>query len=267
MINLNFDKKYNMIIKLLPIARLKKHIFEISLTLLLCMIPLLASAQMFSVDNSDRDRSIPDIGIYAGIEPINFEYQGDNNQGADQYSFEGSLLRFLVEGRGLSLYVGAGGSATGLEDATYFDAGIKLGYGFTVYRTPKFNLKLPVQIHSTITRVNNDEVVIPGVPEFDQGTLEIAGGLDISAELARQFRFSANVVPSYGLSFSTRQRNASGDILGLEGEARLFFDQLFGSAGLSLGYDYNFREYDISGNDQLLDYNATAHSFLIGVTF
>ncbi len=235
--------------------------------LLLWAWPALAAAQMFSIDDSPGSGSVPDIAVYAGIEPTSSEYQGSGDAGpaAGIYEFNGPVVRFAIEGRGLNAYLGTGGSTTGLDDVSYFDAGVKLGYGLPLYRTENLGLQIPVQLHSAYTRSSNNEISLPGVPEFQQGTFEIAGGAELHARPASQFRIGASILPSYGFSFSTRERDAGGSIFGVEGEARLYFDRLFESAGLSIGYNYNYRDYDIDG--ELLDYKATGHSFLVGITF
>jgi hypothetical protein len=236
--------------------------------MLLCAWPGLASAQMFSIDNnSTPNGSIPGVAVYVGIEPTNFEYQGSGAEETERglYGFNGPIARFSIEGRGINAYLGTGGSITGLDDISYFDAGVKIGYGLSVYRAEDISVHIPFQLHSAYTRSSNNDVAIPGVPEFQQGTFEIAGGAELNARLAPQFRIGANILPSYGFSFSTRERDAGGRIFGVEGEARLYFDRLFGSAGLSVGYNYNLRDYDIEG--ELLDYKATGHSFLVGITF
>lgn len=224
-------------------------------------------AQMFSVDDAPRDGSIPDMAVYAGLEAIDFQYQGASTlQGAAGiYEFSGAIVRLAAEARGLTFYLGTGGKATGLDDVSYFDAGIQAGYGFALHRGENLLLVLPVQLHSGLTRVSNNEMVTPGVPEFQQGALELAGGLELNARPAPRFRITGSVLPSYGFSFSTRERDAGGSIFGLEGKARLFFDHLFGAAGLSVGYSYDLRDYDIDG--EFLDYKASGHNVLIGITF
>ena len=72
-------------------------------------------------------------------------------------------------------------------------------------------------------------------------------------------------IPDFGYTYSVRQNNGGGTVFGVKGNLRLYYDHLFGAAGLSLGYHYNFRRYNVNG--QALDYNAIENSFLIGVTF
>lgn len=230
-------------------------------------LPQMAHAQMFSVDDDSPEAfDRPPVAIFAGLEPIEFDYKGEvGTSGAETYEFSGNLLRFRLESFGVNIYLGFGGSTTGLGEASYFDAGIRYGYGLSLYKSRAFSLQLPIVLHSSFTSVSNDDVVIVDVPQFQQGTLELASGLDVDVRLAPQFRLAIQAIPSYGFSFSTREQDASGSIAALKGEGRLYFDRLFGSAGLSLGYDYNFRRFDIEGNP--LDYDASAHSILIGITF
>lgn len=226
-----------------------------------------AYAQMFSVDDDAPgafDR--PSVAIFAGLEPIEFSYEGeDGTRGAGAYEFSGNLLRFRLESFGANIYLGFGGGATGLDEDAYFDAGIRYGYGLSLYRSQDFSLQLPLVLHSSFTSVSNDDVIVVDMPQFQQGTFEVGGGLSINAQIAPRFRLGIQAIPSYGFSFSTREQDASGSVAAMKGEGRLYFNRLFGNAGLSLGYDYNYRRFDIEGNP--LDYSASAHSILIGITF
>lgn len=244
----------------------KKFLLPSILFALLVISPALAHAQMFSVDDTDdAGPSIaPGIGIYVGWEPIDFSYQGDDNVPTANYLvFSGSLLRFKLETSALTFYLGTG--VAGLDDASYFDAGIRAGYGLELYHKKGFTLQLPLQLHTSYTSVSNDRIASRTVPDFQQGTLEIATGLQLYLRASSQIRFRLTALPSYGFSFSTGERNAGGSIAALEGQFRVFFDQLFGTTGLSIGYDYGYRKYDLK--EERLDYNAITHSFLIGVTF
>lgn len=226
----------------------------------------MAYGQMFSVDDSPGRFDYPNAAVYAGYESMDFNHQGDENSFAqDLFNFQGTVLRFRFEGAGTNVYLGLGGGATGLDDASYFDAGIRYGYGFGLYRSQNVSLLLPIVLHSSFTSVGNDDRVVLNAPQFEQGTFEFGGGLGLNARLAPRFRLALKVIPSYGFSFSTRERDASGSVGAIKGESRFYFDRLFGEAGLSLGYDYNTRQFDIEG--QALDYHAAAHSILIGITF
>lgn len=242
-----------------------KHQF-LAIAILWTVFPLLTTAQMFSVDDSPDRFGIPSAAVFIGFEPIDFNYEGSTVvPGAGAYEFSGNLIRLQFETPGINAYLGTAGQATGLDDFSYFDAGIRVGHGLTVFRNQNVLVQIPLQLHSSITSVNNNELAVNPAPDFDQGTFEFGGGLDFNARLAPQFRIGANVIPSYGFSFSTREGNAGGSVTTVKGQGRLYFDQLFGNTGLSLGYNYNFREFDIDA--EVLNYNASSHSILIGITF
>ncbi len=224
---------------------------------------------MFSQDNRGTGASgIPGYAIYGGIESINFEYQGSTTlpfEGAGAFSFDGNVFRLMVDGPGLTFELATGGDFTGLNDRSYFDGGIRAGYDVPIFQAGPAIATIPLQLQTTYTRVSNDDIILARATEFQQGTFGVGAGLALYARLGSQFRLRANIIPSYGYSFSFRERNADGTLFGLVGGGRLYFDRLFGTAGLSLGYDYDLRDYDI--NEELLDYKSTAHRFLIGITF
>jgi hypothetical protein len=249
-----------------PHPNFKNGLFFIT-AILIMVIPAMARGQMFSVKSNKKQVTEPNIGIYAGASLINFNYKGAENAGpaAGMYAFNGPIIRFRVEGQGIELYLGTGGNITGLDPISYFDAGIRGGYGLLLYHVPKLDIKIPLQVHAGLTSVANDEILNPIAPDFQQGTFSFGTGVDISARPAPRFHVKANLKPSYGFTFSTRQRHSSGGVFGVEGKVRFYLIQLFGSAGLSLGYGYRYRHFNIEG--QQLDYNAMANSFLIGIIF
>lgn len=225
-----------------------------------------ARAQMFSVqeDEAVRNRATPNNAILLGWEPADFKYVGSyTGTNAGVYAFDGPLLRAKFETIGLQGYVGLGGRLTGLNDEAYFGAGVRAERGIGVFRRPGFRALIPVLIKSSITTVTSDRFLGSGA-QFQQGTLSFGGGAEVNARLGNRVRFSANAVPNYGFSF------ASGGIFGgqiyeFQTEARLYIDHLFGESGLSVGWDYGFKRFDVEENE--FDYNLRTHSFLIGLTF
>lgn len=236
-------------------------------TVLLVLAPLLVQAQMFSYDNSSGTRAgIPGFAVYGGLEWMDFDYQGSaTGTQSGVYAFDGAIMRLAVEGPGLDFFIGTGGDFTGLGDVSYFDAGVRAGYGLPITRTSNVFVLLPVQLSSTYTTVTNDQVVLSEAPEFQQATMGVGAGAEIHVRIGPQMRFKLNVMPGYSYSFSFREQDADGTLFDVQGGGRFYFDYIFGNAGLSIGYDYNLRDYNIDG--ELLDYKGNGHRFLIGVTF
>ena len=219
---------------------------------------------MFSVDGGTRDYSIPVASIYVGVEQVNFEFTGDFGPGvSDPFEFNGSILRFRAEIPNLFISLGTGGSITGLENHSYFEGLIKADYSFLILGNERIQLGLPIQLISSLTSVDTDQFV--GIQrEFRQADVTAGAGLQLNGRPANRFRLQLKAVPSYGFSTATGG-GFGGDVLIFEGRAQVFFDRLFGDVGLSLGYDYNYKSFDIEGD--FFDYKLNSHGFLLGVTF
>lgn len=225
------------------------------------MLPGLSRAQMFSVDNDPGMIDIPGAAVYLGVEPANFDYRGP--AGGGQYEFSGPLVRFRLESLGVNLFLAAGGEITGLDDISYFDAGLKAGYGISILRSREIIIQIPFQLTTNITSAVNRNIVNINT-QFQQGGLVGGIGGYIGLRPAERIRLRASLVPSYGFAFATGN-TFGGSLTMLEGQARIFLDRIFGEMGLSLGYDYNFKAYDIERD--MFDYNLNAHTILVGITF
>lgn len=224
-------------------------------------IPQQLKAQMFSVGDDPVMRNVPRTAFYLGLEPAGFSYRGP--AGGGEYEFDGPLLRLRLESPGLNLFLATGGRLTGLDDITYFDAGIKVNYGLNIVRSEKLLVNLPVQLTTNLTSAVNRNVVGLNT-QFQQGALVAGAGAALHWRPAPRVRFEANFIPSYGFSFATG--NTFGGSLGVvEGQARMYLDRLFGEMGLSFGYDYSFKRYNIE--EDAFDYDLSSHGILVGITF
>lgn len=253
--------------KYLPSEAKKPSIYIILSLLLvpiLCIIPHTASGQMFSVDGPERDYSTPTAAVFIGLEPVDFEFTGNTAiSQAFLFEFSGPVLRFKFEAPNLSLSLGTGGAITGLDDAAYFDGALKANFGLTLISKKTFALELPIQLTSSLTSVTNDDI-IGGQLEFRQVNIAPGAGARIAAKPADRFRIQLQAIPSYGFSSATGG-TFGGSVFIFEGQARLYFDRLFDDIGLSVGYDYNFKDFNI--DDSLFDYELNSHGFLIGISF
>lgn len=241
-------------------------ILKCFLTFFIVLMAGESHAQMFSVGDDDpvRRGTTPTSGLFIGLEPAKFEYKGDVTGGnAAIYEFDAPLLRLKFETVGFEAYIGTGGRITGIDDVSYFDAGIRAVRGLRIFRRPGFQASIPLMLKSSITTVSSDQFLGSGA-QFQQGTLTFGGGGEIEFRASDRIRFSGRAIPNYGFSF------ASGGIFGgqifeLETRTRFYLDRVFGDSGLSIGWDYGFKRFDVEENE--FDYNLRTHSFLIGLTF
>lgn len=244
-----------------------KTLFPVILLLLTLVTLRDAHAQMFSVQDEETGgaAATPNTGIYLGIEPVDFTYEGGASFDPDAgvYEFDGPVIRVKLEAPGIYAYIGIGGGITGIEDHSWFDAGVMTGWKFRVLNLSRVQLVVPVQLKSSITAVRSDLSFDNGV-RFEQGTLEGGGGGEIRFRATDRIRIVGGAITQFGFSFATGG-TFGGNIYELATTTRIYFDQVFGNSGISVGWDYQFKRFNV--DDNLFDYNLRSNSFLIGITF
>lgn len=231
-----------------------------------CANAVPVQAQMFSVGDQGPRFNVPQSEVYLGLEPMDVAYQGDMQAAeAEAFEFEGPVIRLGYESPALDIFMGTGGTITGIDSASYFDTGGNIDFGLSLYRSRHLSLELPFRIASRYTNITNSQTFrFAGASRFRFGSLSAGAGVRVRVRPLENFRFKAGVVPSYGFAF------ASGGFFGgslgaVSGNGRLYFDHLFGDAGLAIGYRYNLRNYDI--DEDIYDYRINGHSLEVGITF
>lgn len=226
----------------------------------------IAQAQMFSVDDgSDGEFNRPGSEAYIGFEPTTVTYEGEEGAtDAALYEYDAPVLRVGYSGRTLNLFMGVGGSITGSDDVAYFDVGGNINYRLPLYTSSKFIFEVPIRISSRFTNITTDQTAIT-LDRFRFGSLLAGAGLKAKIRTASNIRVQLGAVPSYGFTFASGGFFGGGlGTLALNG--RLFFDQLFSrNMGLSVGYKYDFRTYNI--DEERFDYQIQGHSIQVGITF
>jgi len=233
-----------------------------------CVIPLIVHAQMFSVGNQGQRFNTPQTELYFGVEPLDVTYRGGNNLGPQRqggaFAFNGSILRLGYRSEGLDLFLGTGGQITGISDVSYFDIGGNIDIGLTLQHSKRFLIQIPIRISSRYTNMTNDQNISSRFNRFKFGSLTGGAGLHVMARPSDNVRIEVSGVPSYGAAF------ASGGFFGgsvalFVAEGRVYFDRLFGNLGLSVGYKYDYRNYDVDEN--IYDYKMSGNNIEVGVTF
>lgn len=232
--------------------------------LLLFLFPAQLYAQMFSVGEQRTQFDIPGTAFYLGLEPISVSYYGnDTSAEAGGFEFDGPLIRLRYESFGINLFLATGGAITGIDEQSYFDIGGNIDFGLPVYRSEKVSVEIPLELKSIYTTMTNSRFV-GSTASFRFGSLMGGAGARFRFRPDNDIRFELSGMPGYGLTF------ASGGFFGgslgmLAGSSRIYFDRLFGDMGISVGYDYNYRDYNV--DEPLFDYRMKAHSVLVGITF
>lgn len=242
----------------------KAVIFFIGL-LLTCLSADQLYAQMFSVGERGPRFDIPQTEFYLGLEPMEVTYHGVDVQEAGVFEFEGSVIRLGYAGSGVDFFMGVGGSITGIDEASYFDAGGNIDFGLTIYRNEHITLKLPLRVASRYTNITNEQALqFPRLNRFRFGSLTAGAGAQVLARPVRNIRLKAGAVPNYGFAFAS-DGFFGGSLGAVAAHGRLYFDRLFEDVGLSFGYNYDLRNYDI--DEDRYDYRINGHSLEVGITF
>lgn len=249
--------------------RLKKYFccdFKVALLLIpFFLFPFYtAKAQMFSVRSQGHYRSTPSVNIYLGYQPAKFYYKpsGSGTKGLVDYGFTGPIYRLQLELSSIDLYVANGWSLGSKKSLNYFNIGAHIQGYLRAIHTPIFSLQFPVRLQTDYIQVQSKQSTSNDNMQESAGTIGV--GPMITLRLGNLARFSSNVLLNYG--FSVRSMGtSSGTLYDLINSNRFYFDNLFSNVGLSVGFDYDFRRYNMSGIQY--DYAFRGYSFLIGVSF
>jgi hypothetical protein len=230
---------------------------------LLVLIPFSSQAQMFSVGETEerqplRIQSYSMVG--ACIEFADFEFTGSDVLPSDQAAFQGSILRFRFENPGLNISAGFGGTFTGIDNHSYANINALLYNDFPIIRNQQFILALPIQIGTDLKSVQVDQ----SNNNFQQSSFSVGTGVSLRYQINRRAGASLRATPNLGFSFS--QGNLFGGRLfrGIT-TARFYFNDVFGSAALVFGYDFDYRDYNIEGSQN--DYRYQSHAITVGLAF
>ena len=234
--------------------------------LLLAVQPL--SAQMFSVDESKESRRRPaSSAFYVGLEPATFSLDTDALQNltpnTTRFDFEDPIFRVRYETPFLQLSLGLGNRVTGLDSVSFFNLALQVQRPLNVFLNNRFFLRIPIQLQTDLTSAGVQDATV-GTDQFQQTLVGIGTGLALGYRFGSRFRVVADAIPGYGISFSLGNTFV-GSVADLETGARLYFDRLFGDIGLSAGYDYYWRRYNVDGSR--FDYTYAANRVIIGITF
>lgn len=228
---------------------------------------------MFSVGNSQerqptRLQSYSTIGI--SWELADFEFTGDPDSGSnlsdpslagsERVDFNDSILRLRFENPGLNISLGLGGNLTGMDDRSYVNVNALLYNDFPLVRNSRFMLALPLQIGTDLKSVQNNQVD----NGFQQSSFVLGTGASIRYQVNRRVGLSFRATPNLGFSFS--QGNLfGGRLFRATSETRFYFSEVLGSQTLVIGYDFDFRDYNIEGSRN--DYQYLSHAVTIGIAF
>lgn len=248
-----------------PTSMLKRtgNLFVFFLTItFLCLTSATVNAQMFSIDTTEQNQQQPALlrtTAGTGISFASFTFQGDESYDPE-LEFNGNLIHLFFTTPGLEAFSSFGGGLTGLDNISYFNIGARIYNLFAIKRSESLFLGLPIQLSTDLTQVTSSTAST----DFRQSTLTAGTGLSGIVRLSDRISFNLKATPNYGFSFSQGSL-FGGSVFKMDGRALLTADRILGRHALSIGYHFDFKSYNIDTDRD--DYNFTAHTLLLGITF
>jgi len=240
---------------------MNKVLIKFSLLAAICLLPVWANAQMFSVGNEAERRANPLAPfLRVGVLPIDFTFTGDPAAlSGSSLAFRGTTAHLAFEQGGFNLGVSIGNDFTGLDDRKYFDLSLEFINPFYLIRRPNFGAGIPIQLGTKLTSVRSDAIS----EEFSQTNLNAGAGAILRLIVPEKFGITTQFIPSVG--FSTASGGLiGGNVFSMRGKARIDFYNLIFSKNISIGYDYIYDSYNIDGQEY--DYDLSGHALTLGIS-
>ncbi len=232
------------------------------LGVLLLWLPQIGYSQMFSVDRERPKRQPHKNQIYVGLEPAEFTYFGpQSSSGQARFDMNYPILRVSYESRNTELFIGYGDTFTGADSVDIFNLGGRFMQNVPLHTSKNFRVLIPIQLQADLTTAANDLALNE---KFQQSSIMIGAGPGLFWRIAPKLRWTSRLVPHIGYSLSPGG-TFGGTLYQLGGHTRFMVDEVFGKIGLSFGYNYTFKRYNIEV--ERFDYKWRAHTLLIGITF
>ncbi len=218
-------------------------------------------AQMFSVGESNWRPQASSSYIRAGIGPAMFVYTGDPrfNPNASAPEFDNLALKVTLESPNIVLAFTLANNLTGLKANSLFDVEFTLSNKFTFVRGNSVQLGVPFQLYTSLISVVNERQF----ENFNQYNFAVGTGAFLNLRISDRITFGNEFNPGYGFS-SSSSGFFGGGMLYMRGTSRLNFINLLWGRSLSIGYDFNYRSFDIE--DEIYDFDFTSHLITLGIS-
>ena len=219
------------------------------------------SAQMFSVDEPPLQLGPPSAFFRVGFAPASFAYSGPSfvDEQPEELEFENGLLYLALESAGLSASLAVGNGLLGMDDQSFFNLDLSFLNRFMIVRRPNTFIGIPVQLKTALTSASTSQ----RDENFYQTSFGIGGGAYANFRIAERIFFSNQFIPGYGFS-NSNGGFVAGRTFYMTGQSRINILGVIGRRALSIGYDFDFRSFDI--DEDLFDYDLTMHVLTIGIS-
>lgn len=236
--------------------------YAILLITLISYTPSIVIAQMFSVDEEQKNEQRFNSSLYVGYSDVSFEYIGDSPAISGDQSLEmtPSLINIQYHTPGVRIDLIGGNQFIGNDKASFVRLGVELGTESFLLRKPRLQIAIPFRVETAITAATKEGYA----SRFYQTAFSGGFGGIIRMRPARFFTLSSGATKWYGFS------NSAGNFFGgntdqFKTETTLRINPTRGGRGFYLSYETLFQDFNIDGMD--FDYRSTISLFSIGLDF
>lgn len=237
-------------------------LFPILLGIILLTTSDVAIAQMFSVESKQPSRIKRSSHLNVGMGLTQFDHFGDSTY-VPGYDFNASSIYASYETASFAFHGALAGEYTGADSTRYMNFGFELNQMIPFNQSRKYRIGLPLQLSTDYTTVRNNNYV-GAADQFQQSTLKGGVGIKAIMRFTEGFILSSRALGKYGFSFSPGN-TFIGSLAEVEWENRFVIANLFKDKGLVVGYDIQYRRFDIDVNRY--DYDLLVNRFTLGIAF
>ncbi len=232
--------------------------------ILLLVLPGILQAQMFSIEEPERRTRTASNFVTAGPEFLTMSLREGDPFTGRVYNFSEPVYRIRLELPSIEAYAGFRPGIGEADSLNYFNLGANISGALPLTRNREFGILLPLWLSTDYTSVRDRGSQQPESEQFRQSSASIGLGAGAFLQPVSYIRFRAEFVPQIGFTMSSMGSDA-GQLVSLNGRARMHIDQILGRFGLVLAYNYTWRRY--SGTGDRFDYDLSGHNLGLGVSF
>lgn len=219
-----------------------------------------ANAQMFSVESKTPARIQRANYINVGMGLGQFEHFGDSTY-RPGYDFNASTIFASYETAGFAFHGSIASEHTGTDSTRYMNFGFELNQMIPFNQSRKYRVGLPLQLSTGYTSVRNNNFA-GAADQFQQSTLKGGVGIKGIFQFTDGLILRSRALGKYGFSFSPGN-TFIGSLAELEIKNRFVISNIFKDKGLVVGYDFQYRRFDIDANRY--DYDLLLNRITVGI--
>ena len=236
-------------------------IFQASLLILLHFsLGLTLQAQMFSVQNEEKEARVFSSSVLLGYSDASFEYIGDSPAITGDQSLEmsPSLLHIQYNTPGVRIHLIGGNTIIGNENESLVRLGVELGAQSYLLRKKRLQFIIPFRVETAITAAAKEGYG----QRFYQTAFSGGFGGIIAMRPTDFFLIYTEATKWYGFS------NSAGNFFGgntdqFKTKTTIHFNRLLRGRGVYFSYETLQQDFNIDGMD--FDYRSVVSLFSIGI--